>query len=180
MTKFLTDEDLEELTNAQLTKIYNLGQDLLGRGEDSYARKFRDAKTGVDRVRKLRVSIVEMHKNAQLAENSQGDLSWELTAPSVSSTSAGRKIGTTTLNLGGVLTVLKSNPKRPGTRAWKTYELYEATIAKAELSGSTATGEDFVSTMIENGYSRNLALSTLHWDIDHGYISLVSDSTVRD
>ena len=168
-------EDFTGLTMAQLTAAYNAAQPLLGRSEDDFVKKFRDAKTGVARLEKARDELMQMHGHAVLRETEDETLVWETEKPSAAkpaSDDGAPRTGVTTLDLTAQLHLLVSNnPKRPGSRAFDTFVIYEKVVGDAEAE-AVATGESFVKAMVDAGYSRKLALSTLHWDMDHGYICL--------
>lgn len=170
-----TIDDFTGLTMAQLTTAYNAAQSLLGRTEEDHVKKFRDSKTGVARLEKLREGLVQMHGHAVLREQEDESLSWEVERPSAAKPEkeqGASRTGATTLDLSAQLHMLVSNnPKRPGSRAFDTFALYEKVVGDVEAE-SVATGEHFVKAMVNAGYSRKLALSTLHWDVAHGYICL--------
>lgn len=73
--------------------------------------------------------------------------------------------GLTTLELSHRIEVLVENPKRKGSRARSVFDLYR----------TGQTGEEFVLAVIAAGMDRRVALSNLHWDIDHGFIYLGAD-----
>jgi len=170
-----TVDDFTSLTMAQLTAAYNAAQPLLGRSEEDFVKKFRDAKTGVARLEKARDELLQMHGHAVLREGEDESLVWGTEKPSAAKTPAEEgapRVGATTLDLSAQLHLLVSNnPKRPGSRAFDTFVIYEKVVGDVEAE-SVATGESFVKAMVDAGYSRKLALSTLHWDRDHGYICL--------
>ena len=70
--------------------------------------------------------------------------------------------GLTTLELTHRIEVLVENPKRKGSRAHAVFSLYRTGM----------TGEEFVRAVIAAGHDRRVALSNLHWDLDHGFIHL--------
>lgn len=74
--------------------------------------------------------------------------------------------GLTTLELTHRIEVLVENPKRKGSRARTVFDLYR----------TGQTGEEFVAAVIAAGMDRRVALSNLHWDIDHGFVYLGADA----
>lgn len=159
----------ETITNAQLVELYNKGLLLLGKSEEDFQKKFRDRATAEKRLTKLQEELLNMHGIAEL--KSQDDvLEWVTEKPKTNGKPAATeeeqpRTSRTNLPVGLPLTVLhESNPKRMGSRAHETFEIYR--------DESVKTGEDFVKVMMEKGYPRKLAMSTLHWDIDHGYVAL--------
>ena len=151
--------NISELTSTELVDAYNLCQNLLGKTLDSHISKFRDLKTGVSRVTKSKDELTNMYGYASLEKSETNRIIWITEKPlnSVKSTVSSN------LKLDEELTVLVDiNPKRPTSRAHSTFLLYSV----------SKTGSEFIQKMLEAGYDRKLALSTLHWDIEHGYISL--------
>ena len=149
----------EDLPITAMVDVYNQGQHLLGR--DDHVAKFRDRKTGESRLGKLHEELVKMHGHAQLTmDPEEQKASWTLTVPE-------KEEGAThhsTLPLEKEIMVLATgNPKRVGTRSHDTFNIY--------YKAGVVTGEDYVAAMIEAGYTRRLAMSSLHWDLDKGYIS---------
>ena len=163
-------EDFSILTSPQIVEAYNNGQLKLGRNDLDFAKIFRDHKTGVERLSKIHKELVNMHGYARLFVRDDKSLIWSTIKPEEpiirKFPKTDHKIGATTLSLQSQLVLLiPSNPKRVGTIAHVIYEMYSSLP-------SEATGEDFVKIMVSEGYSRKLAMSTLHWDIDHDYIKL--------
>lgn len=101
--------------------------------------------------------------NPELAAMVKVDLPVEPTNPGAEPASVG---GLTTLELSHRIEVLVENPKRKGSRARMVFDLYR----------TGATGEEFVQAVIDSGLDRRVALSNLHWDIDHGFIYLGADA----
>ena len=166
-------EDLLGLTSPQLVSAYNAGQIILGRSEDDFVKKFRDHKTGVARLEKITADIEQMHGFSELQRTEDGQLIWSTEKPhAVAIAEKAAHSGSTTLDLSVQLFLLApANPKRPGTRAYDTFIVYQKLCEDTEAE-VVPTGDIFIEAMIAAGYSRKLALSTLHWDIDHGFIRL--------
>lgn len=99
------------------------------------------------------------HEDGQRLLAKTEDLVTEAVAPA----SVG---GLTTLELTHRIEVLVENPKRKGSRARTVFDLYRTGM----------TGEEFVVAVIAAGMDRRVALSNLHWDIDHGFIYLGADA----
>lgn len=68
----------------------------------------------------------------------------------------------TPLALESVIEILVPNPKREGSRSHAIFELYRPGM----------TGQQFLDAMEAAGHGRRLGLSTLNWDLDHGFINL--------
>jgi hypothetical protein len=154
----------------EMVETYNVAQDLLGRTADSHVKKFRDVTAGQRRVQKALDELRDMYGYAEMSRSDQGLVTISVTRPLPKPQPKPQpgepRRSTTTLPLSSRLEILaRANPKIPRTRAWDTYELYLSLP-------DDATGEDFVSSMITRGYPRKLALSSLHWDIAHGYVRL--------
>ena len=174
-------EDLSELRPSQLATAHRLAQELLG--QDVCTARFRDGNAAVDAVSLVRQRLLKMYGWADLLLSESGEVSWQVDRPRVRpdaerprvSPDPGARVSTTPLPTYLRLTVHSlSNPKRPGTRAWETFELYWRRDPDERF-----TGESFVARMVRAGYSRRLALSTLHWDIKRGFVSLDEESTVE-
>jgi hypothetical protein len=160
----------ENISNPQLVDLYNRGILLLGKGEEDTLKKFRDRATAEKRLNKLQEELENMHGIAEVTE----DLQWVIEKPKKNGNGNGntpeepRVVTRTNLPLSEPLTVLhEGNPKRANSRSFETFALYRHESVK--------TGENYVNLMVENGYPRKLAMSTLHWDIQHGYIRLGSE-----
>lgn len=164
-------ESLDTLTPAQKIAAHNHGQALLGYGEEKFVKKFRDHATADRRLAKVREDLEKMHGYAELIVD-DGQPRWRTERPKeVVASEPGdpaaelKRASTTKLPLGEMLHVMcDGNPKRPSSRSFLTFELYSA--------DGVVTGEDFIAAMEARGYSRRLAMSTLHWDLDKGYIQL--------
>lgn len=171
---------LTYLEDGQLLSLYNDAQRHLGRGPEHVLRKPWPRRDRAEaEVAKIRQKLEDMYGFAELELLDEGRrVQWltERPRPSDSKSSAekrGPRESTTTLDLDEQLTVLcRVNPKRLGTRAWSTFQVY-LTLP------DPATGEDFVREMEEEGYSRRLALSTLHWDIKKGFVRLGEPEVAR-
>ena len=165
VTNIVADDGV--LDTAQIVQLVNEASALLGRDESSTLRTTRRvyASRCLDRVR---AEMVQMYGYAVISEEG-GVLRWETSRPrppTPSRVRRGPKSSTSTLPLGEVLTLVATeNPKRSDSRAWHTYELYRSLP-------DGATGETFIGLMIAHGHSRRLALSTLHWDLERGYVRL--------
>ena len=175
-----TVSDLTSLTPKQLVAAHNAGQNVLGKDEDSHVKKFRDAKTGIARIEKLTEEILEMHGYAALKELEDGGYEWVTEKPPIPKTTENKavveavaRVGATTLDLTLPLHLrVDRNPKKNPSRAYDTFRLYSPLFEETEDKDRSVTGQDFVDAMVEAGFTRKLALSTLHWDIDHNFIHL--------
>lgn len=171
-------EDFTALTGRQIVAAYNVANHLLGKDGESEVKKFKNNTEAVARLTKIRDELAAMHGYAQLTELEDGKFEWIVEKPQppkapVADPGAAR-VGATTLDLTQQLHLLKeTNPKRPGSRAHGTFDVYFHLVNDTEAE-TVPTGADFVDAMVEAGYTRKLALSTLHWDIDHGFVRLGS------
>lgn len=159
-------ESLDTLTPAQKVAAHNHGQALLGYGEEMFVKKFRDHAAADRRLAKVREELEKMHGYAELLVD-DGQPRWRTERPReiVAAPSEAKRASTSSLPLGDMIHIMcDGNPKRPSSRSWLTFELYSAP--------GVVTGEDFIAEMEKRGYSRRLAMSTLHWDIGKGYIQL--------
>lgn len=68
----------------------------------------------------------------------------------------------TTLDLTAKIKILVANPKRAGSRAHAVFALY----------ADGQTGQQFVEAVVAAGHPVRVALTNLHWDLDHGFIYL--------
>lgn len=68
----------------------------------------------------------------------------------------------TTLDLTAKVKILVANPKRAGSRAHAVFALY----------ADGQTGQQFVDAVVAAGHPVRVALTNLHWDLDHGFIYL--------
>lgn len=147
----------DQLTSSELVAAYNSAQTLLGRESDSHVKKFSDKKTAVARLERVQKELVAMHGQAQLVRKDDV-LVWDTDTRQPS-----QRPMLSTLDLTAQLRVLSEvNPKRPGARAHALFALYDG----------VNTGEEYVTKLVAAGYSRKLALSTLHWDTERGFVRL--------
>ena len=150
-----TVSDLTSLTPKQLVAAHNAGQTVLGKDEDSFVKKFRDAKTGVARIEKLSEEILAMHGYAALKEREDGSYEWVTEKPQITRTvenravvEAAARVGATTLDLSLPLNLLvTSNPKKNPSRAYNTFLLYAPLFENTEDTDRVPTGQDFVEMM---------------------------------
>jgi hypothetical protein len=173
----------DTMTMSDIVAAYNAAQLLLGR--DDQVKKFKNMKTAVERLDRAQQDLLAMHGYVALEETTDDETGvstyvWitEKPTPPASerkegNASTGPRVGTTNLDLDQVLTILSpANPKRPGSRAHDVYRIYALAASAAERNEVPFTGEYYTNYMFGYGHSRKLALSTLHWDIDHGYVAL--------
>ena len=157
--------ELDSLNKIELTRIHNAAQELLGRGSaHDIVQEFTTVQSALSAVA-LRISeLRKMYKYVDTLWSPTSGVS--LYASDKSRTLDQKHATVTTLDLSLELTVLvSSNPKRLNTRAGVIFDLYKS-------NDCGPTGEDFVRYMVRQGYKRRLALSTLHWDIKHGFVKL--------
>lgn len=182
--------DFTTLSLAAITRSYNVVAAYLGETE---VRKFSDKTNAARRL----TAIVARVEGATIEYNSIGEIvavqavspapaQEEPTADEQSTvdeqpqtkTAVLSNFGTptkivsdlTTLELSHRIEVLVENPKRKGSRARQVFDLYRTGM----------TGEEFVLAVIAAGMDRRVALSNLHWDIDHGFIYLGADVEKRE
>jgi len=166
-------KDFTELNASQMVSAFNAAQILLGRAEDTFVKKFRNTETAISRLDKTVDELVKMHGIAILTITDD-TLMWELKKPTPKPEEKAKtpKASATSLDLDAEIHLLvDTNPKRANSRSSLTFEIY------LELAGSEKpemTGNDYVEAMIKAGFDRKLALSTLHWDQDHGFIQIGS------
>jgi hypothetical protein len=170
--------DYSVLTTTQLLVAFNTAQDTLGHDEDAHLKRLRDHKTGIDRVMRAHEELVNMHGYAELELLDSEHARWIIERPRQQEQTAARptdgRIGATTIDLSEHLHLLvESNPKRAASRAHDTFRIYFALFEHGEDEAPPhPTGSDYVEAMLAAGYDRKLALSTLHWDLDHDFIRL--------
>lgn len=182
-------EDLSVLTDTEAVNVFNFAQELLGRTDNDHVKKFKNQKIASARLVKAQDELQKMHNFAKVVRNEDNTLEWILVKPEPPKTDKvdTQRVGSTNLDLNQQLVLIHvGNPKRVGSRAHVVYEVYHTALKR----NPEATGEMYIKDMEIVGFTRKLALSTLHWDIDHGFVKLgtmepstepsVSDFTVSN
>lgn len=175
--------DYNTLATTQLLAAFNSAQDTLGRDKDSHLKRLKDHKTGIDRVMRAHEELVNMHGYAELELLDAEHARWIIERPQpakaattndAAKNAAEGRVGATTIDLSEPLHLLvEINPKRQASRAHTTFEIYFALFEHGEDEAPPQpTASDYVEAMLAAGYDRKLALSTLHWDLDHEFIRL--------
>lgn len=170
-------DTLTYISDDDLVQLYNEGKELLG--SEGSLRHFQSRNIGESVIRAMMAALKSMHGFSclDLDRDESGELGykWIVEKPvQKKSDPVSSRESQTTLDLDLPLRILTTaNPKRADSRAWQTFEVYRSLP-------HDATGEEYVGAMVAAGYTRRLALSTLHWDIGKGFVRLGEPPAPRD
>lgn len=158
--------ELDSLNKKELTALHNTIQQLLGRDTShDLVQEFTTVQSALTATEMRLTELSKMYKHIHvLWAQDKGVILYASDKPHIDATPRNTNITTLDLKL-KLIVVAEKNPKRVTTRAGKIFELYAQ-------NDCGETGEDFVRFMVRAGYTRRLALSTLHWDIRHGFVKL--------
>ena len=181
---------LSYLADDQLVSLYRSAVEMMGSESGLVrfpSRNIAEAVIGKCRTKLERMfgyAVIELCRTPLKGDGRITPMWVTRTIPKLTSAVPGKKKKTSTnLETTQSLYLLCSIcPKRPGTRAWEIYQIY------LSLPGigteNPPTGENFLEEVVELGFPRRLALASLHWDIEHGFVrlgpSLAEDTPSRD
>lgn len=166
----------EPLTKKRAVEAVNAGLKLLGRPAEEYVNSFKDTAESGAKVAEVQAALVEKFGYGELYQDKDsGAVSWVTSKPAVpaqpetKAAPAEKKataVGKTNLDLKAEITVLKDNPKRPGSKAHAIFACYTGE------GGAKVTGEQFLAAVEALNYSRGDALANLQYDHKKGFIQI--------
>ena len=141
----------ETMKSAELVATYN---EFAAKLSEKPVNKFSDQKTGIRRLKAIEARYEQTFPTLVEEQPEQ---------PVTKKSSRGRK---STFDHDRRVAVnidpLRStNPKRPGTRAWKLFELYGTSPVRIAT---------YIKRVMVAGYSRKLAVDSVRWDLAHNFI----------
>lgn len=159
----------ESMTGSELLAEYNKIAEQLN---EPIVKRFADRKSAIRRLTAIKTRFEETVEKE--CERASEELFAQLEAPVVEAPvveapkkpiapGRGRK---TRVDLTRKVTIVvdpmrPTNPKRKGTRAWDIFELYGSRPIR---------GDVYLRKVREAGYTQKLAIDSLRWDLDHGFV----------
>lgn len=141
----------ETMKSAELVSSYN---DFAAKLSEKPVNKFSDRKTGIRRLKAIEARYEE--KFPTLPEEKVSETTAKKSRRGRKSTfDHDRRVAV------NIDPLRPTNPKRPGTRAWKVFELY------GDSSVRIAT---YIKRVMDAGHSRKLAVDSVRWDLAHNFI----------
>lgn len=167
------------LTKKRAVEAYNIAIELLGRPSEEAVKSFKDTHESGAKILEVQAALVEKFGYGELMQSETGELSWvvnkmpEAAKPAAteqtaaaSAAKAATQVGKTNLDLKALVTVLKPNPKRAGSKAHAIFECYTGE------GGAQVTGEQFLAAVEAKNYSRGDGLANLQYDHKKGFIQI--------
>jgi hypothetical protein len=163
--------NIADMGTLQLVSAYGLAQELLGCNPEPIPIGTRKREIILGRLAIAQNDLLKMYGHAEVGLDYDGNVTW--VTEKLANTDKKRTGFRTSLNLQAHMALLVSkNPKMNGTRAHAIFEVYFSLPGIG--TDNPPTVELYVDILMIEGYTRKLALSTLHWDINHNFISLGS------
>lgn len=166
------------LVKKRAVEAVNLALELLGRPSEEYVKAFKDTAESGTKVLEVQAALVEKFGYGELYQDrDSGAVSWVTEKPTepvqaepqaapAEKKAATGQVGKTNLDLTAEITVLKDNPKRPGSKAHAIFACYTGE------GGAKVNGEQFLKAVEALNYSRGDALANLQYDHKRGFIQI--------